>query len=80
MAAEEDEEADHQEVDVSAMTLIEVEQQLLGRVAGRGQKLTLLQVLAVVCESLPHTLLLRKTTQVRAKEHICVFIKSHALY
>uniref|UniRef100_A0A667ZYZ1 Transport and golgi organization 6 homolog n=1 Tax=Myripristis murdjan TaxID=586833 RepID=A0A667ZYZ1_9TELE len=64
LAAEEDEGEDEQEVDVSAMTLLEVEQQLLGRAAGRGQKLTLLQVLAVVCESLPHTLLLRKTTQV----------------
>ncbi|KAM4618329.1 transport and Golgi organization protein 6 homolog isoform 2-T2 [Polymixia lowei] len=61
---EEEEEEEEQEVDVSAMTLLEVEQHLLGRAAGRGQSLALLQVLAVVCEGLPHTLLLRKTTQV----------------
>ncbi|XP_071775470.2 transport and Golgi organization protein 6 homolog [Centroberyx gerrardi] len=63
-AAAEEEEEDEPEVDVSAMTLLEVEQQLSGCAAGRCQRLALLQVLAAVCESLPHTLLLRKTTQV----------------
>uniref|UniRef100_A0A8C7L8Y7 Transport and golgi organization 6 homolog n=1 Tax=Oncorhynchus kisutch TaxID=8019 RepID=A0A8C7L8Y7_ONCKI len=61
-AAEEEEE--EQEVDTSAMTLLQLEQHLLGKVTGRGQKLALLQVLAVMCEGLPHTLLLRKPTQV----------------
>ncbi|XP_044048294.1 transport and Golgi organization protein 6 homolog isoform X2 [Siniperca chuatsi] len=60
----EDEEKDEQELDVSAMTLLEVEQQLLGRAAKQGQRLALLQVLAVMVESLQHTVLLRKTTQV----------------
>ncbi|XP_030646523.1 transport and Golgi organization protein 6 homolog [Chanos chanos] len=52
------------EVDTSAMTLLELEHHLLGRVSGRGQKLAVLQVLAVMCEGLPHTILLRKPTQV----------------
>ncbi|XP_038562281.1 LOW QUALITY PROTEIN: transport and Golgi organization protein 6 homolog [Micropterus salmoides] len=63
-AAEDEEKEDEQELDVSAMTLLEVEQQLLVRAARRGQRLTLLQVLAVMVESLQHTVLLRKTTQV----------------
>uniref|UniRef100_A0A4W5RE59 Transport and golgi organization 6 homolog n=1 Tax=Hucho hucho TaxID=62062 RepID=A0A4W5RE59_9TELE len=61
-AAEEEEE--EQEVYTSAMTLLQLEQHLLGKVTGRGQKLALLQVLAVMCEGLPHTLLLHKPTQV----------------
>lgn len=61
-AAEKEEE--EQEVDTSAMTLLQLEQHLLGNVTGRSQKLALLQVLAVMCEGLPHTLLLRKPTQV----------------
>ncbi|KAM3870059.1 transport and Golgi organization protein 6 homolog [Diretmus argenteus] len=63
-ASEEEEEEEEQEVDVSTMTLLEVEQRSLGSAASRGQKLALLQVLAVMSESLPHTLLLRKNTQV----------------
>lgn len=51
-------------MDTSAMTLLQLEQHLLGNVTGRSQKLALLQVLAVMCEGLPHTLLLRKPTQV----------------
>ncbi|XP_056137878.1 transport and Golgi organization protein 6 homolog [Lampris incognitus] len=62
--ATEEEEEEEQEVDVSAMTLMELEKQLLERTAGRGQRLVLLQVIAVLCEGLPHTLLLRKMTQV----------------
>uniref|UniRef100_A0A8C7Q392 Transport and golgi organization 6 homolog n=1 Tax=Oncorhynchus mykiss TaxID=8022 RepID=A0A8C7Q392_ONCMY len=62
--AAEEEEEEEQEVDTSAMTLLQLEQHLLGKVTGRGQKLALLQVLAVMCEGLPHTLLLRKPTQV----------------
>ena len=46
------------------MTLLEVEQQLLGRAARQGHRLALLQVLAVMVESLHHTILLRKSTQV----------------
>lgn len=61
---EEEEEEEKQELDVSAMTLLEVEQQLLGRAARRGQKLALLQVLAVMVECVEHTVLLRKNTQV----------------
>uniref|UniRef100_A0A7N8YC88 Transport and golgi organization 6 homolog (Drosophila) n=1 Tax=Mastacembelus armatus TaxID=205130 RepID=A0A7N8YC88_9TELE len=59
-----DEEENDVELDVSAMTLLEVEQQLLGRTERQGQRLALLQVLAVMVESLQHSLLLRKTTQV----------------
>ncbi|XP_043072682.1 transport and Golgi organization protein 6 homolog [Puntigrus tetrazona] len=53
-----------QEVDTSSMTLLELEQHLLGRVSGPGQRLALLQVLAIMCEGLPYTQLLRKPTQV----------------
>ncbi|XP_041794990.1 transport and Golgi organization protein 6 homolog [Chelmon rostratus] len=63
-AAEDEEKEDEQELDVSAMTLLEVEQKLLGRAARQGQRLTLLQVVAVMVESLHHTVLLRKSTQV----------------
>lgn len=63
-AAEDEEQEDEQELDMSAMTLLEVEQQLLGRAERRGQRLALLQVLAVMVESLQHTVLLRKSTQV----------------
>ncbi|KAL1256924.1 hypothetical protein QQF64_012469 [Cirrhinus molitorella] len=53
-----------QEVDTSSMTLLEIEQHLLGRVSGHGERLALLQVLAIMCEGLPYTQLLRKPTQV----------------
>lgn len=53
-----------QEVDTSSLTLLELEQHLLGRVSGHGQRLALLQTLAIMCEGLPHTQLLRKPTQV----------------
>nr|XP_020480225.1 transport and Golgi organization protein 6 homolog [Monopterus albus] len=59
-----EEEKAEQELNVSAMTLLEVEQQLLGRAVRQGQRLVLLQVLAVMLESLQHTVLLGKTTQV----------------
>lgn len=63
-AAEDEEKADKEELDVSAMTLLEVEQQLVARAVRRGQRLALLQVLAVMVETLHHALLLRKSTQV----------------
>ncbi|KAK2841758.1 hypothetical protein Q5P01_011958 [Channa striata] len=59
-----EEKEDEQQLDVSAMTLLEVEQQLLGRAETQGRRLVLLQVLAVMVESLQHTVLLRKPTQV----------------
>lgn len=65
--AEDEEKDEERELDVSAMTLLEVEQKLLAGAARRGQRLTLLQVLAVMVESVPHTVLLRKSTQVRTK-------------
>lgn len=51
-------------VDTSSMTLLELEKHLTGCVSGYGQRLALLQTLAVMCEILPHTQLLRKATQV----------------
>lgn len=63
-AAEDEEREDEEELDVSAMSLLEVEQQLLAQAARRGQRLALLQVLAVMVETLHHTVLLRKSTQV----------------
>lgn len=63
-AAEDEEREDEEELDVSAMSLLEVEQQLLARAVRRGQRLALLQVLAVMVETLHHTVLLRKSTQV----------------
>ncbi|XP_056334755.1 transport and Golgi organization protein 6 homolog isoform X2 [Danio aesculapii] len=53
-----------QEMDTSSLTLLELEQHLLGRVNGHGQRLALLQTLAIMCEGLPHTQLLCKPTQV----------------
>lgn len=53
-----------QEVDTSSLTLLELEQHLLGRVSGHGQRLALLQTLAIMCEGLPHMQLLCKPTQV----------------
>ncbi|XP_060779781.1 transport and Golgi organization protein 6 homolog isoform X3 [Neoarius graeffei] len=52
------------EVDTSSMTLLELEKHLTGCVSSYGQRLALLQTLAVMCEILPHTQLLRKATQV----------------
>ncbi|KAJ7997738.1 hypothetical protein DPEC_G00215240 [Dallia pectoralis] len=60
----EEEEEEEEEVYRSSMTLLQLEQHLSGKVTGQGQKLALLQVLAVMCEALPHTLLLHKHTQV----------------
>uniref|UniRef100_A0A3P9MAW6 Transport and golgi organization 6 homolog (Drosophila) n=1 Tax=Oryzias latipes TaxID=8090 RepID=A0A3P9MAW6_ORYLA len=62
--AGEEEVKDEEEADVSSMTLLEVEQQMLSHAERQGQKLALLQVLAVMVESLQHSQLLRKTTQV----------------
>ncbi|XP_054632065.1 transport and Golgi organization protein 6 homolog isoform X2 [Dunckerocampus dactyliophorus] len=59
----EEEEEDGQQLDISAMTLLEVEQQH-GRVTRQGHMLALLQVLAVMVESLQHTVLMRKNIQV----------------
>lgn len=67
MAAEQDEV--EQEVNTSSMTLLELEQHLLGRAGGHGQRLALLQALAIMCEGLPHTQLLCKPTQVRYRRN-----------
>ncbi|KAK5868083.1 hypothetical protein PBY51_012526 [Eleginops maclovinus] len=63
-AADEEEEEEKQELGVSAMTLLEVEQQVLGAAARQGHRLALLQVLAMMVESVQHTVLLRKPSQV----------------
>lgn len=63
-AVADEETKDEEEVDMSAMTLLEVEQQLLSRAEKQAQRLALLHVLAMMVESLQHTHLLRKTTQV----------------
>ncbi|KAM3609903.1 uncharacterized protein V6R79_022209 [Siganus canaliculatus] len=63
-SAEDEDETDEQELDMSAMTLLEMEEQLLGRAARKDQRLTVLQVLAVMVESLHYTVLLRKSNQV----------------
>uniref|UniRef100_A0A3Q1F1J6 Transport and golgi organization 6 homolog (Drosophila) n=1 Tax=Acanthochromis polyacanthus TaxID=80966 RepID=A0A3Q1F1J6_9TELE len=63
-AADDEEKMDEEQPDVSAMTLLEVEQHLLGGAERRAQKVVLLQVLAVMVESLQHTELLRRTSQV----------------
>ncbi|KAK7891995.1 hypothetical protein WMY93_023958 [Mugilogobius chulae] len=57
-------EAEEEHQELSAMTLLEMEQQRLSSTERQTQKLALLQVLAVMVECLPHTLLLRKNTQV----------------
>lgn len=62
MAAEQHE--PEKDVDTSSMTLLELEKHLTGCVSGYDQRLALLQTLAVMCEILPHTQLLRKATQV----------------
>ncbi|XP_024138311.1 transport and Golgi organization protein 6 homolog [Oryzias melastigma] len=62
--AGEEEVKDKEEADVSSMTLLEVEQQMLGRAERQAHKLALLQVLAVMVESLQHSQLLRQTAQV----------------
>lgn len=63
-AADDEEKEDEEQPDVASMTLLEVEQQLLGGAERRAQRLVLLQVLAVMVESLQHTELLRRTSQV----------------
>ncbi|KAM4734582.1 transport and Golgi organization protein 6 homolog isoform 2-T2 [Anableps anableps] len=63
-AALDEEMKDEEKVDVAAMTLLEVEQQLLGGAERQAEKLALLQVLAVMVECLEHEQLLRKTSQV----------------
>uniref|UniRef100_A0A3Q2Z2M7 Transport and golgi organization 6 homolog n=1 Tax=Hippocampus comes TaxID=109280 RepID=A0A3Q2Z2M7_HIPCM len=59
-----EEEKDGQHLDISSMTLLEVEQEQQGRVARQGHTLALLQVLAIMVESLQHTVILRKNIQV----------------
>ncbi|XP_061533383.1 transport and Golgi organization protein 6 homolog [Phycodurus eques] len=63
VAAEEEEE-DGQQLAISAMTLLEVEQQQQSRADRQGHTLALLQVLAIMVESLQHTVILRKNIQV----------------
>lgn len=62
-AAEADKD-DEVKLNFSAMTLLEVEQRLQANTERQAQRLALFQVLAAMVECLPHTLLLRKTTQV----------------
>ncbi|XP_038126155.1 transport and Golgi organization protein 6 homolog [Cyprinodon tularosa] len=64
-AATADKEVKHEdEVEVAAMTLLKMEQQLLGGAERQAEKLALLQVLAVMVDCLQHDQLLRKTSQV----------------
>lgn len=63
-AADEEMRRDDEQVNVAAMTLLEVEHRLLGGAERRAQRLALLQVVAVMTECLQHTQLLRKTSQV----------------
>lgn len=58
---------DEKELDVSAMSLLEVEQRMLARAERQGKVLALLQVLAVIVETLHHSVLLRKSAQVSGK-------------
>lgn len=51
------------------MSLVEVEQQLQAQGTKREQELALLQVLAVMVETLHHSVLLRKITQVSLLFH-----------
>ncbi|XP_051917982.1 transport and Golgi organization protein 6 homolog [Hippocampus zosterae] len=62
--AEEEEEKDGQHLNISSMTLLEVEQEQQARLARQGHTLALLQVLAAMVESLQHTVILRKNLQV----------------
>ncbi|XP_068459994.1 transport and Golgi organization protein 6 homolog [Clinocottus analis] len=63
-AATDEDKDDEPELNVSTMTLLEVERWLLAPSARRGQRLALLQVLAVTVDCLQPTVLLRKTSQV----------------
>lgn len=74
-----EEEEDEEQPDVAAMTLLEVEQRLQGGAERRGQRLALLQVLAVMVENLEHSQLLRSTAQVvdfmvSLLQRACVFL------
>ncbi|XP_060933350.1 transport and Golgi organization protein 6 homolog [Limanda limanda] len=63
-AAADEVRTDEEELDVSSMTLLQVEQEVLGRAARQSLRLALLQVLAMMVESLQHSTLLRKPNQV----------------
>nr|XP_040017789.1 transport and Golgi organization protein 6 homolog [Gasterosteus aculeatus aculeatus] len=63
-AAADGEREDDPELDITTMTLVEVEQRLLAPSANQSRKLALLQVLAVMVDCVQHTVLLRKTSQV----------------
>lgn len=65
-ASDENEEKED-EMKVSTMTLLEVEEQQKVRTAQQEKRLALLQVLAMMVECLHHTVLLRKCTQVRGE-------------
>ncbi|XP_049580174.1 transport and Golgi organization protein 6 homolog [Syngnathus scovelli] len=62
--AAEEEEKDGQQLDIASMTLLELEQQQQGCVARQNHALALLHLLAVMVESLQHTVVLRKNIQV----------------
>ncbi|XP_077566034.1 transport and Golgi organization protein 6 homolog [Stigmatopora nigra] len=63
VAAEEEEEIG-QHLDISAMTLLELELQQQGHIERQSHTLALLQVLAIMLESLQHNVLLRRNIQV----------------
>ncbi|KAL6107428.1 tango6 [Pungitius sinensis] len=58
------EKEDNLELDISTMTLVEVEQRLLAPSAKQSRRLALLQVLAMIVDCVQHTVLLRKASQV----------------
>ncbi|XP_077452713.1 transport and Golgi organization protein 6 homolog [Stigmatopora argus] len=64
VAAAEDEEEIGQHLDISAMTLLELELQQQGHIERQSHTLALLQVLAIMLESLQHNVLLRRNIQV----------------
>lgn len=55
---------DEEQLNLSTMSLLEVEQQLQAQTAKRQQELAVLQVLAAMVETLHHSALLRKITQI----------------
>lgn len=67
-AAADGEREDDPELDITTMTLVEVEQRLLAPSANQSRKLALLQVLAVMVDCVQHTVLLRKTSQVSGEK------------
>ncbi|KAM8891988.1 transport and Golgi organization protein 6 homolog isoform 2-T2 [Spinachia spinachia] len=63
-SAAEGEKKDDPKLDISTMTLVDVEQRQPAPSAKQSRRLALLQVLAVMVDCVQHTVLLRKTSQV----------------